>query len=110
MDVKRLVSVKPSTRKGKKYDAFFEYIDRKTGEIDVKKVSFGAEGYTDYTLSSLSKDPDRNERKERYINRHSREKELWKEPDNPASLSRWILWNLPTFQASLLDFRRRFGV
>ena len=99
MEVKRLVNVKPSTRKGKKYDAFFEYTDGK-----IKKISFGAEGYTDYTLS---KDPDR---KERYINRHSRERELWKEPDNPASLSRWILWNLPTFQASLQDFRRRFGL
>lgn len=104
MEVKRLVSVKPSTRKGKKYDAFFEYVDRKTGEIDVKKVSFGAEGYSDYTINKDA------ERKERYINRHSREKELWKEPDNPASLSRWILWNLPTFQASLQDFRRRFRV
>lgn len=98
MEVKRLVNIKPSTRKDKKYDAFFEYVDGK-----IKKVSFGAEGYSDYTIH---KDP---ERKQRYIDRHiKRELKFWSQPDNPASLSRWILWNLPTFEASLLDFRRRF--
>jgi hypothetical protein len=36
--------------------------------------------------------------------------ENWKDPTSAGALSRWILWNKPTFKASLADYKRRFGL
>ena len=92
----KLLSVKPATSKTKKYTATFLLKNGKE-----KKVSFGAKGYTDFTLS---KD---EERKERYLNRH-RSRENWNDPLSAGALSRWILWNKKTLKASIMDFKRRF--
>jgi len=81
-----------SPLKGKKWRAIFN---------DNSFTDFGAIGYTDYTLS---KDP---ERKARYLNRH-RKNENWNDPKSAGALSRWILWNEPTIEASLRDYKRRF--
>jgi hypothetical protein len=68
-----------------------------------KTVRFGAKGYSDYTIH---KDPAR---KKRYITRH-KDKEDWADPLTAGALSRWILWNKPTFKASLADFKTRFRI
>ena len=80
----------------KKFKAVF-----KTKEGKTKTLHFGAKGMSDFTKH---KDP---ERKERYLKRH-KPRENWTKPDTSGSLSRWILWNKPTFEASLADYKRRF--
>ena len=60
---------------------------------------------SDYTLH---KDPLR---KERYIDRHQK-RENWKKSGlrSAGFWSRWLLWNLPSLQASAKDLEMRFGV
>ena len=91
----KLIKIIPSTKKNKKYTAFFR-IDKK-----IKIVHFGGKGFLDYTIH---KDP---ERKERYLTRH-RKNENWKDPTTAGALSRWVLWNLPSFRESVEDYKRRF--
>ena len=90
----KLISIKPSTKSTKKYMATFD---------DGKVVHFGAKGYSDFTIH---KDESR---KQRYITRHSAN-ESWNNPQTPGALSRWILWNKPTLQASIRDFKKRFNL
>lgn len=94
----RLDEIKTSWIRGKKYAAIFhdEVNDRP------KTVHFGATGYEDYTSH---RDP---RRKARYLERHGRGREDWDDPTTPGALSRWLLWNKPTLEASIEDFRRRF--
>lgn len=96
-----LLSIKKSPRKDKKLVATF---CTKAGNI--KQVHFGAKGYQNYggVGSERHVDP---ERKRRYINRHKK-REDWTKPDNPGSLSRWVLWNKPTLKESIADYKRRF--
>ena len=93
----KLLKIIPSTKKTKKYAAFF-VIDKK-----IKIVHFGGKGFSDYTKH---KDP---ERKKRYIIRH-RKNENWKDPTTAGALSRWVLWNLPSFRESVKDYKRRFNL
>jgi len=88
-----------ASRPTKKMVAVFENLN--TGRD--KKVYFGAKGMSDYTIH---KDP---ERKERYLRRH-RARENWNEPMTPGALSRWILWNKPTLEASINDYVKRFFI
>jgi hypothetical protein len=94
----KLLSIKPSPNPKKKYVAVFEQDNGRS-----KTVHFGAAGMSDYTVN---KD---EERKERYLSRH-RANESWDKPDTAGALSRWILWNKPTLQASIADYRRRFSL
>ena len=94
----RLISIRKSRKAEKKYDAVFERDGRE------KVVSFGAAGMSNYTKHKNST------RKQRYIRRHTGKGEKWSQPDTPGALSRWILWNKPSFKDSVADFRRRFGV
>lgn len=91
----KLIKVDYSPLKTKKYQATFQD-DNKT-----KTVHFGAKGYSDFTLHGDEA------RKTRYLNRH-REKEDWNNPMTAGALSRWILWNKPTLEASIADFKKRF--
>jgi hypothetical protein len=70
---------------------------------DNKKIRFGANGYSDYTIH---KDP---KRKERYIARHS-VNEDWSNLDMPGTWSRYILWNKPTITSSIRDMEKLFDV
>ena len=92
-----LIGITNSTRKEKKMMATFE--DCSTGRT--KTTHFGANGMSDYTIH---KDP---ERKQRYLDRHSKN-ENWEDPTSAGSLSRYILWNKPTLQASISDYKNRF--
>jgi hypothetical protein len=95
----KLKSIKPSHKKDKKWDATFVYPDGHT-----KVVPFGQKGYSDYT-----KHKDKT-RKQRYINRHSGMGEDWNKPDTPGALSLHVLWNKPSFRASVSDFKKRFNL
>tara|TARA_R110000824_G_scaffold203950_1_gene388659 strand:- start:1356 stop:1640 length:285 start_codon:yes stop_codon:yes gene_type:complete len=90
------VSIKQSTRKGKKFTAVFTKDGKKK-----KTIHFGAEGMSDYT-----KHKDKA-RKQLYLNRH-RKRENWEDPMTAGSLSRYILWNKPTLKASIADYKNRF--
>jgi hypothetical protein len=92
----KLLSIKKSPNKEKKLRATF---CTKQGRI--KSVDFGAAGMSDYTKH---KDP---QRKKRYENRH-KSRENWNDPTTRGSLSKYILWNKPSLQASIADYKRRF--
>jgi len=67
----------------------------------IRTVQFGSKGMSDFTIN---KD---KERKQRYLDRH-RKRENWNDPMTAGALSRWILWNKPTLEASIKDFKKRF--
>ena len=94
------VDIKKSTNADKKLMAIFYEGDKK-----IKTVHFGASGYTDYIKSGGD-----DERKKAYISRHSNGKEDWKNYMTAGSLSRWVLWNLPTLQASIKDYKKKFNL
>jgi len=101
----RLVTIKRSHRKEKKWDAVFD----KDGKEKI--VPFGQTGYGDFIL--FNKKSGRLHaltRKQRYLKRHSGMGEHWQKPDTPGALSKWILWNKPTFKASVADFKKRFDL
>jgi len=95
----KLQSLRPSHKPDKKWDATFVYPDGHT-----KTVPFGARGMSDFTKH---KNPTR---KQRYLNRHSGMGEHWNKPDTAGALSRWVLWNKPSFRASVTDFKKRFNL
>ena len=93
----RLISIKPSDRPNKKYMALFE------DKHEFRIVYFGASGYTDYTTNHD------DEKKRLYLLRH-RKNENWNNPMTSGALSRWILWNKPTLNESISDFKKRFNL
>lgn len=95
----RLEGIRPSWISGKKWAAIFT-----TPAGRSKTVHFGAAGYEDFTVHRDAM------RRQRYLERHGRGREDWDNPLTPGALSRWLLWNKPTLEASIRDFRRRFGV
>lgn len=94
----RLKTIRKSHKKEKKWDAVFE----KDGKEKV--VPFGATGYSDFTKHKDTR------RRTRYLKRHSGMGEHWNKPDTPGALSKWILWNKPTFKASVADFKKKFNL
>ena len=90
------VVIKKSDKEGKKLQAKFTLENGRT-----RTTHFGAEGMSDYTKN---RDKDR---KQRYLKRHRRN-ENWNNPLSAGALSRWILWNKETREASVADYKRRF--
>jgi hypothetical protein len=87
-----LVSIKRAPRGSpKKYVATFS---------SGRRVSFGARGYSDYTMHHDE------ERKKRYLKRHSKN-ENWRNLESAGALSRYILWNKKSLKASIQDYKRR---
>ena len=93
----RMKTLRRSRNPAKKWDAVFEYPDGHT-----KTTSFGARGMSDFTKHKDTK------RRQRYLTRHRGMHEDWNDPTTAGALSRWILWNKPTFKASLADYKKRF--
>lgn len=87
----KLVSITKSPVTGKKWRATFS---------DDTTTDFGATGYSDYT-----KHRDK-ERRDSYIARHKSDLETG-DPKRAGYLSMFILWNKPTLEASIADYRRR---
>jgi hypothetical protein len=94
-----LKTIRRSHKREKKWDAVFV---RSNGTQKV--VPFGQRGYSDYTKH---KDATR---KQRYIRRHRGMHEDWTNPETPGALSRYILWEHPSFDESVKRFKRRFNV
>ena len=89
----KLLSVKKSTRKDKKWMAEFD---------TDKVVHFGARGMDDYTLT---KDKDQ---RERYRSRHASGKTA--KPDTADALAYYLLWNKPTLQESIKQYKKKYNV
>ena len=83
-----------SPNASKKYRAIFD---------DGKHTDFGAAGYEDYISSGSEV------KKNAYIARH-KANENWHDAHSAGALSRFVLWNLPTFRASVADYKKRFGL
>lgn len=108
----KLVSMGKSNRKGKKYKAVFSMPNGRQ-----KTVHFGGAGNRDFTLINkkgskwyLPTMAERKEVRRRYIERHSRGNENWNDPTTAGALSRWILWEKPTFEGSLRFYLKKFGI
>ena len=93
------VVISDSPKKDKKLVAVFT--DTQKGKTTKKTIHFGSAGMSDYTIN---KDP---KRKERYLKRHMK-RENWNNPQSAGALSRWILWNKPSLNDSIKDFKKRF--
>ena len=117
--VLKLKTIRKSRKAEKKFDAVFvedgkcrqsrptRRALRPDGERLCRKekiVSFGAAGMSNYTKHKNAT------RKQRYLKRHTGKGEKWEQPDTPGALSRWVLWNKPSFRDSVADFRRRFNL
>lgn len=86
-----------STRKKNKYMAVFS---------DGTTTHFGGinKDGTPYSDFTIHKD---QERKERYIKRHEKN-ENWDDFKTAGSLAYHILWNKPTLEESIKDYKRKF--
>jgi hypothetical protein len=92
------VVIKKSTDPKKKLMAVFSLENGRT-----KTIHFGAAGMSDFPTH---KD---EARKRRYLARHRR-RENWDDPMTAGALSRWILWDKPTRQASIQAYKKRFNL
>lgn len=100
MDYK-LVEIKKADDGKHKLTAVF--YDLKTKKF--KRVSFGAQGYKDYTLH----DADiRDEKKRLYQARHKNDN--ISDPISKGSLSWHILWGKPTIKDSIQEFIKKFNL
>jgi hypothetical protein len=95
----KLISIKPSNKSDKKLMATFETNGRK------KVIHFGFKNNTknDYTKHKDIK------RRNRYIFRHNKDTKTG-DPSRAGYLSLFVLWNKPSLQASIADYRRRLSV
>lgn len=101
-----LVGIYKSTKPDKKMMAIFK--NNVNGRE--KTVHFGAAGYQDYTLFYKSKGLTEAEKhKKAYIARHqAHENFLASGCMTAGALSRWILWNKTTIEASIKDYKNKF--
>jgi len=88
-----------STNPKKKLMAIFYDNNNK----QVKTIHFGSAGASDMTQH---RDPIR---KQRYILRHQI-RENWDNYMTAGSLSRYILWNKPTLDESIIDYKKKFNL
>jgi len=86
-----------------KYSATF----KKTSKTNT--IQFGANGYKDFTILSRDKTLSKKqiENKKQSYNRHKK-REHWNDLETRGSLSKNIMWNKPTVEASIKDINRRF--
>ena len=87
---KRMIEVKRSTAKGKKYVAVLP-----TG----RRVHFGAAGMSDYTLHG-----DQARRKN-YLARHGAVGQDWRDKGTAGYWSRWLLWEKPSLEGAARALR-----
>jgi len=91
-----------SPKADKKYRIVFT---DKDGEK--KHIDFGAAGMGDYP-HFYKQSPEIGEtRKRAYLKRHAA-REDWNKYDTAGAAARWVLWNLPSVEASFADYKRRF--
>ena len=73
-----------------------------------KKTYFGAEGYGDFIIFSQKNDQPEHHR-ELYWDRHTKDLHTM-DPTSAGYLSLFVLWNKPTLQASIADYKKRFNL
>lgn len=88
----------PSTTASKKYDVFAQRSGKRI-------VSFGAKGYSDYTIPTGNNE----QKKVNYIKRHA-VNEDWTDLTKAGTWARFILWNKHTVEESAKDMERRFYI
>lgn len=86
-----------------KYVAIFS----KNGEE--KRVPFGAQGYNDFILWNKEDKELALQRRDLYWERHLKDFRTH-DVTSPGYLSLFILWNKPTLNASIQDYKRRFNL
>jgi len=84
-----------SNRKDKRMKAVFSDTDF------IEIVHFGQRGASTYI------DHNDHQKKRGYISRH-KVRENWNDPFTPGALSRYILWNKPTLEESIKNFKDMF--
>jgi hypothetical protein len=92
----------------KKWDARFVLPNGKE-----KVVSFGAAGMRDFTLLPRRTAEEKKAAlkvRRSYITRHAGMGENWRNPLTAGALSRWILWEYPTLEEAVEEYRRRFSL
>jgi hypothetical protein len=89
----KIVKLEKANNKKHKWVATFD---------DGKKTKFGSYGMDDFTLTGDEKQRDR------YRARHQKDLKT-NDPQRAGYLSYYVLWNLPTIEASVRDFNKRFG-
>jgi hypothetical protein len=92
-----ITSIKKLNGDKKKYEAIFLVNGKQ------KTQKFGAEGMSDYTIH---KDIDR---RNRYISRHLKDLDT-NDPTRAGYLSMFVLWNKPSFSASVKDYKTRLRI
>lgn len=98
----KLIDVKPSTAKGKKYMAIFCPCNGPS-KCKGKKVHFGAAGSQTYL------DHHDKEKRANYLKRH-KVNENWNNPTSPGALSRHLLWGDSTsLMMNINDFKKKFN-
>jgi hypothetical protein len=95
----KLKSIKKSSKKDKKLMATFETNGR------TKVIHFG---FNNNTKNDYTKHHD-IKRRNRYIFRHNKDTKTG-DPSRAGYLSLYILWNKPSLQASIADYKRRLNV
>lgn len=88
------MELRPSTRKGKRYMAVFP---------DGTITHFGSATMENYTIHGDEA------RKKNYLRRHKKNED-WNDPKSAGALAKHILWNKPTIEASLKDYKETFGL
>ena len=97
----KLVNVVKSPNVTKKYRAIFD---------NGKHTDFGQAGAMDYILYNKQEGKQIADiRKNLYMARHKRDLET-KDNTRSGYLSMYILWNKPTLEASIDDYKKRFNV
>ena len=101
----RLLSIKPSDRKEKRYVAEFCECsgESKCKSEKRKRTHFGFKGGSTYI------DHKDDKKKDAYIARH-KVNENWNDPTTAGALARYILWNKPTLTESIKDYKKRFNL
>jgi ribosomal protein S24E len=100
----KLVSIKPSSNVDKKLMAIFEQDNGRT-----IMTHFGARNYMDYTKYYKQDKELAKQKKASYLARH-KVNEDWNDVSSAGALSRWILWDKPTIESSVNDFKPRFNL
>lgn len=85
------MELKKSNRKGKRFMMIFD---------DGTITHFGSMGQN-FTMHGDEK------KKENYLKRHEKNED-WNDYKSAGSLSRFLLWNLPTIEESFEDYKKRF--
>lgn len=99
-----LLSIKPSTRKNKRFVATFSIKNNNKFNLDIKNVHFGAKNG-----STLIDHKDIKKRLNWMLrHKYSVERANY-DPLSPAVLSWMILWNKPSLKESIEDYKEFYN-